>query len=352
MVRIGCDFHPSWQQVSWLNQETGETGDVKLVHEAGAAEKFYGQFPGGTRIGMEATGNCQWFLELLAKLGHEVLVGDAAKIRASDARQQKHDKRDARLLLQLLAENRFPRIWVPSREQKDLRQLLIHRHKLVRIRVQVKNGLQHLAMNQGLQKKKQLWSERGQQALRALPLQPWASRRRADLLKMRSELDAKINALDMAVMEAAEKDARARLLMTQPGVGPITSLAFVLTMGDVSRFQRGKQVASYLGLIPREYSSGGHQRLGSISKQGNSFLRMLLVEAAQSVVRYDESFRKEYLHRCHGKPKGVAKVAAARKLAIRLYWMLRSNTKHPEIVHVESSSRVPLVGATCLRQAS
>jgi transposase len=325
---------------------------VKLVHEAGAAEKFYEQFPAGTRIGMEATGNCQWFLELLAKLGHEVWVGDAAKIRASDARQQKHDKRDARRLLQLLAEGRFPRIWVPSREQKDLRQLLIHRHKLVRIRAQVKNGLQHLAMNQGLQKKKQLWSATGQQALRALPLAPWASRRREDLLKMRSELDAKINALDMAVVEAAEKDARARLLMTQPGVGPITSMAFVLTLGDVSRFQRGKQVASYLGLIPREYSSGGHQRLGSISKQGNSFLRMLLVEAAQSVVRYDESFRNEYLHRCHGKPKGVAKVAAARKLAIRLYWMLRSNTKHPEIVHVESSSRVPLVSKVCFEQAS
>jgi transposase len=352
MVLIGCDFHPSWQQVSWLNQETGETGDVKLVHEAGAAEKFYEQFPAGTRIGMEATGNCQWFLELLAKLGHEVWVGDAAKIRASDARQQKHDKRDARRLLQLLAEGRFPRIWVPSREQKDLRQLLIHRHKLVRIRAQVKNGLQHLAMNQGLQKKKQLWSATGQQALRALPLAPWASRRREDLLKMRSELDAKINALDMAVVEAAEKDARARLLMTQPGVGPITSMAFVLTLGDVSRFQRGKQVASYLGLIPREYSSGGHQRLGSISKQGNSFLRMLLVEAAQSVVRYDESFRNEYLHRCHGKQKGVAKVAAARKLAIRLYWMLRSNTKHPEIVHVESSSRVPLVSKVCFEQAS
>jgi transposase len=281
-----------------------------------------------------------------------VWIGDAAKIRASDVRQQKHDKRDARLLLQLLAENRFPRIWVPSREQKDLRQLLIHRHKLVRIRAQLKNGLQHLAMNQGLQKKKGLWSERGQQALRALPLAPWASRRREDLLKMRSELDAKIDALDLAAMEAAEKDARARLLMTQPGVGPITSLAFVLTMGDVSRFPRGKQVASYLGLIPREYSSGGRQRLGSISKQGNSFLRMLLVEAAQSVVRYDESFRNEYLHRCHGKPKGVAKVAAARKLAIRLYWMLRSNTKHPEIVHVESSSRVALVGNPALRQAS
>jgi Transposase IS116/IS110/IS902 family len=121
------------------------------------------------------------------------------------------------------------------------------------------------------------------------------------------------------------------LLMTRPGVGPITSMAFVLTIGDVSRFLRGKQVASYLGLIPREYSSGGQQRLGAISKQGNTFLRMLLVEAAQGAVRCDESFRNEYLHRCHRKPKGVAKVAAARKLSIRLYWMLRSNTKYPQM---------------------
>ena len=165
MFLIGSDFHPSWQQVSWLNRETGETGDRKLVHEAGAAEKYYRQFPVGSRIGMEATGNCQWFLELMAKLGHEVLVGDAAKIRASEARQQKHDRRDARLLVQLLAEDRFPRIWVPSREEKDLRQLLIHRYKLVRIRAQVKNALQHLALNQGLQRKKRLWSEAGQKAL-------------------------------------------------------------------------------------------------------------------------------------------------------------------------------------------
>ena len=346
MVLIGCDFHPSWQQVCWLDLETGETENRKLVHEPGAVEKFYGGFAAGARIGMEATGNCQWFLELLAGLGHEVWTGDAAKIRASDVREQKHDKRDARLLLRLLRDGRFPRIWVPSREQKDLRQLLIHRHKLVRIRAQVKNGLQHLAMNQGVLKKHRLWSATGQKVLRELPLAPWAGRRREDLLKMMSELDGKIGVLDQAVAEAAEKDERARLLMTQPGVGPITSMAFVLTMGDVARFPRGKQVASYLGLIPREYSSGGKQRLGSISKQGNWFMRMLLVEAAQTAVRRDPQMRNEYLHRCHAKPKGVAKVAAARKLAIRLYWMLRTNTAYPEVVRVESSSRVPLVSAS------
>jgi transposase len=346
MIIIGCDFHPSWQQICWLDKETGETGEKKLVHAAGEAEKFYQQISSPALIGMEATGNCQWFVEMVKAAGHEVWIGDAARIRASDVRQQKHDRRDAALLLQLLVEGRFPRIWTPSGEQRDLRQLLIHRHKLVRLRAQAKNGLQHLAMNQGLQKRRRLWSAAGQKLLREIPLGPWASRRRDDLLSVMELLDQKIASLDMAVKEAAEKDSHARLLMSQPGVGPVTSLAFVLTMGDVTRFGRGKQVASYLGLIPREYSSGGHQRLGSISKQGNRFMRMLLVEAAQVAVRCDPQMRQEYLHRCHAKPKGVAKVAAARKLAIRLYWMLRTQKRYPEIVSIESRSRVPLVSAS------
>jgi len=340
---IGCDYHPSWQQICWLDTATGETEEKKLEHASGEAEKFYRQLPGPALIGMESTGNCQWFVEMATTLGHEVWIGDAAKIRASEVRQQKHDRRDAALILKLMLEKRFPRIWAPSGEEKDLRQLLIHRYKLVRIRAQVKNELQHLAMNQGVTKKKKLWSKAGEQVLRALPLKPWASRRREDLFQVREMLDEQIAPLDQAVAEVAEKNQKARLLMTQPGVGPITSMAFVLTMGDVSRFQRGKQVASYLGLIPREYSSGGHQRLGSISKQGNRFLRMLLVEAAQVAVRYDPGFRNEYLHRCHTKAKGVAKVAAARKLAIRLYWMLRTNRGYPEVVRVESRSRVPVV---------
>jgi transposase len=344
MMLIGCDFHPSWQQVCWVDTDTGQTEEKKLVHASGDAERFYRQFSTPALIGMEATGNCHWFVDMLRDAGHEVWIGDAAKIRASDVRQQKNDKRDAQLLLQLLMEGRFPRIWTPSSQQRDLRQLLIHRHKLVGLRSRVKNELQHLALNQGVQKKRALWSAAGQKLLRELPLRPWASRRREDLLGLGTMLDQQIQLLDQAVKEAAEQNQQARLLMTQPGVGPVTSLAFVLTLGDVHRFPRGKQVASYLGLIPREYSSGGHQRLGSISKQGNRFLRMLLVEAAQSAVRYDPQFRKEYLHRCHQKPRGVAKVAAARKLAIRLYWMLRTNQAYPEIVRIESSPRVALVG--------
>ena len=352
MMIIGCDYHPSWQQICWLDTITGETGEKKLEHASGEAERFYRQLSAPVLIGMESTGNCQWFVEMATASGHDVWIGDAAKIRACDVRAQKHDRRDAALILKLLLEGRFPRIWAPSGEEKDLRQLLIHRYKLVRIRAQVKNELQHLAMNQGVTKKRKLWSKAGERVLRELPLAPWASQRRKDLFRVREMLNGQIDPLDQAVVEVAEKNEKARLLMTQPGVGPITALAFVLTMGDVKRFQRGKQVASYLGLIPREYSSGEHRRYGSISKQGNRFMRMLLVEAAQCAVRCDPQMRSEYLHRCHRKAKGVAKVAAARKLAIRLYWMLRTNTGYPGVVRVESSSRVPLVSASLPGQAS
>src|SRR5437762_13158768 len=116
--------------------------------------------------------------------------------------------------------------------------------------------------NKGVQRKHKLWSQAGQQILRELPLQPWAGRRRDDLLKLMAMLDQQIEPLDQAVKAEAQRDKMALLLQTQPGVGAITALAYVLTMGDVSRFPRGKQVASYLGLIPREHSSGGRQKLG------------------------------------------------------------------------------------------
>jgi transposase len=344
MIIIGCDFHPSWQQIAWVDTETGDMVEQKLMHADGEAERFYRRLSGQVRVGIETTGNCHWFVDMLLGMGHEVWMGDAARIRAKQVRKQKTDRRDAAHILDLLLKNDFPRIWIPSRQERDHRQLLLHRHKLVTLRVRVKNELQHLAMNQGMQKGRRLWNREGQKQLLELALAPWAGIRRQDLLELLKKLDQQILVLDQAVKKAAEENEKARLLMTQPGVGPITSLAFVLTIGEATRFRRGKQVASYLGLIPSEYSSGSKRRLGSISKQGNRFLRMLLVEAAQSVIRHDPKFRKEYQHRCHSKPKAVAKVAAARKLAVRLFWMLRSNKPYPEVVRIESSSQDALAG--------
>ena len=346
MTIVGCDFHPGWQQVAVFDSETGEIRELKLENGNGEAEHFYRGLSSPARIGFEASGNTQWFEDLLDRLGHEVWLGDAAAIRASYVRKQKTDRRDAAHILKLLLENRFPRLWRPSAAERDLRQLLIHRHKLVGIRARVKNGLQHLMLNRGVQLKQKLWSKAGQKALCSLPLEGWAARRRQDLLHLLTGLNPQIRQLDEAIEQAAQENPGARLLMTQPGVGPITALAYVLTMGDVHRFQRGKQVASYLELIPTERSSSNRRRLGAISKQGNPFLRLLLVESAQTVNRLDEGFRKQYQHRCHRMPKPVAKVAAARRLAVRLFWMLRTNTSYPEIARIESSPGEAVVGAS------
>jgi hypothetical protein len=161
MMIIGCDFHPSWQQIAWLDSETGETGEQKLVHASGDAKIFYQQLAASVLIGMEATGNSQWFVEPVEDLGHEIWIGDAAQIRASYVRKQKTDKRDAAQILKPVVEGRFPRLWMPDREQRDLRQLVLHRHKLAMIRSRVKNELQHLSLNKGMQKKRTLWSQAG-----------------------------------------------------------------------------------------------------------------------------------------------------------------------------------------------
>jgi transposase len=332
MIIIGCDFHPSFQQIAVFDTATGATTNHKLMHAAGEAERFYRRLTSAALVGIEAVGNDQWFVQLLQKLDHEVWIGDAAQIRASYVRKQKTDRRDAKHILQLLVEGRFPRIWIPGAEMRDHRQLLIHRHKLVQIRTRVKNELQHLMLNQGMQKKQKLWSAEGRTALASLPLEPWTDRRRHDLLNLLSMLDGQLEDLNIAVTQVAKQYPEVSLLMSQPGVGAVTALAFALTIGDVRRFQRSKQVASYLGLIPREYSSGGKQRMGGISKQGNRLLRFLMVESANIAVRFDPVFRKEYLHRCHQKHFTVAKVAAARKLAIRMYWILRTQTPYPQVL--------------------
>jgi transposase len=238
MKIIGCDFHPSFQQIAICDVETGEFQERKLSHADGQAERFYRELGEPALIGIEATGNSQWFLDLVQRLGHEIRVGDAAKIRASYVRKQSTDKRDAGHILKLLLEKRFPQLWTPSAAMRDQRQLLRHRDKLVEVRTKVKNSLQHLAMNQGMQKKSQLWTRQGMEQFQQLAMPGWAGTRRKDLLQLLKELNGQIEPLDQAVKQAAEQHPQAQLLMTQPGVGPVTALAFVLTIGDVARFAR------------------------------------------------------------------------------------------------------------------
>jgi transposase len=348
---IGCDLHSRYQVVAWVNGETGEIMRRRLEHETGEAKRFYEGLPRGAVVGIEATIPALWFERLLAEHGHQLWVGDAAKIRASETRKQKYDGRDAEHILDLLRANRFPRIWTPSGEDRDLRQLLVHRIKLVRARTTVKNQLHALAMSQGVCRKHKLWTVRGRAELEGLRLLPWASRRRKELLEMLDQLDAAIEPLEQAVEKEARARAEAVRLMTHPGVGPVVSLAFVLTLGPVERFPNSRKLVSYLGLNPRESSSGGRQRLGAISKQGNSMMRWLLVEGAHRAVVFDPELRRAYQRLKFRRVSGVAKVAMARRLAVRLYWMLRAHLDYAQLVRTSgspSSAVVPQVAGSRL----
>jgi len=169
MMIIGVDYHPSFQAMAFLVEETGECGEQELNHSDGQAEKFYRDLKQrgiSVRVGMEATGYSRWFERLLAELGFELLIGDPAEIKARRVKKLKYDRYDARLLRRLMLENNFPQTWVPSPENRDLRQLLWHRHRLVQMRTRIMNQLQALAMNEGYRWKKKTVQRTGANAVR------------------------------------------------------------------------------------------------------------------------------------------------------------------------------------------
>jgi len=225
MLIVGCDYHPGFQQIAFVDMETGELQERRLAHPE-EAEKFYRELAASgvkVRVGMEASGHARWFERLLAELQFELWMGDAATIRAKRVRKQRTDRHDAQHMLNLLLEGRFPRIWVVSWENRDLRQLLWHRHRMVTMRTRIMNQLQAVAINEGLRCKKRLWRERGRKQLEAFPLARWASRRRRDLLELLDRLNPTITELTQAIEQEVEKYPEAQRLMTHPGVGALTS---------------------------------------------------------------------------------------------------------------------------------
>ena len=209
------------------------------------------------------------------------------------------------------------------------------------MRTRVMNQLHVVALNEGLRRKKALWRPAGRSELESLVLARWASRRRQDLLDVLDQLTPKIQELTRALEEEVEKRPVTRRLMTHPGVGPLTALAFELVIGTPQRFHCGKQIASYVGLVPSEESSGDRRRLGHISKQGNSLLRFLLVEAAQVTVRSQPQWRSKFFHLALRRGRKIAKVAMARKLAVHLYWMWRQGWDYGQFEKFGSHAGAP-----------
>jgi transposase len=243
-------------------------------------------------------------------------------------RKTKTDRRDALHILDLLRHDRFPTIWVPDPATRDLRALLTHRMRLVRIRTMVKNGLHAIALNYRLARGSKLLRQAGLGQLRALALPPHTAQRHS--LQLLAGLNAQIRELDDAITAAALAHPDAPRLITHPGVGALTALATIVVLGPVARFHDSKHVVSYVGLAPAVNASADKYHLGHITKQGSTLLRFALGQAASHASRMDVDLKRTYFTLVHRRGRPKAKVAVARKLLVRLFIMLRDQIDYDE----------------------
>jgi len=330
-IYIGVDFHARQQTICYLKTEDGEIITRELKHaDKAEVRAFYAQFSGRVIVGLEASGYSPWFEAMLEQLGHEVWLGHATEIRRRARWRQKNDRRDAELILDLMLHDEFPRLHRPTLESREVLRMLRYRHKLVKMRTMGKNSVQALALQCGLAKGKQLFTQAGKQTLLAAvrsPVMQWQSEHWFQLLE----------ALDQQLLETmhwctaqSKSDTRVARLRTHPGIGLLTGLCLVHTLQPIGRFPNSRKVAAYVGFDPIERSSAERTRFLGISKAGSRLLRYLLVEAGHTAVRKDEDLKRFYqrVSERRGRPK--AKVAAARKLLIRAYIMLRDEIDYAE----------------------
>jgi transposase len=331
-VYIGVDIHARQQTLSYLDTSDGTTGQVVLDHEQDDVREFYSQFQGEVIIGIEASGYTNWYEELVEQLGHQLVVGDAGEIRLLARRRQKNDRRDADLLLELLVRGEFPILYRSSKASRELLRQLRYRHKLVKLRTMVANTLHALALNAGISLRAKLLTKGGRRQLSGLQLSASSQQQRDQLLSLADELTHRIQKVEQWLEAQAKDDERVQRLQTHPGVGLLTALCVVHTLGEVSRFSCTRKVAAYVGFDPMEDSSAERKAYGGISKAGSRLLRYLLIEAGQTAARDDEQLKQFYRRLLPRRGKARAKVAVGRKLLIRCFIMWRAEIDYAEFL--------------------
>jgi transposase len=322
---IGVDFHPHQQTIAWCDTQTGDTRTFDLAHDRERVREFYRSLPEPAIVGIEASARAVWFENMLFESDHKLLVGNPVLIRKRAVSRHKNDRRDAELILELLMRDEFPALWRRPSESNEVLEILRLRLSLVRQRTQVYNRLQALAHNVGLPKGR-MRTLVFQALVKAVDMEEAGCLARSQYFVMLGTFNEQIRQLEEWLRKKAQTNASAQLLETQKGVGYLTALATVHTLGDVSRFTRvSKQVVSFAGFDPLERSSAGKVRFGGVSKAGSPLLRFQLGQATQIVARWDPKLKSFYKRIAKKKPKAVAKTATARKLLVKLAIMLRDN---------------------------
>lgn len=290
-------------------------------------ERFYGSFDKPALVGVEATGGLDWFEEMIFEKGHKLLVGNPQEIRRRAKSRHKSDKRDAETILDLLMHGEFPEVWRRDRQSRTELEMLRFRQHLVRQRTCVANQLQALARKRGLGRFTAS-TKKARTMLLTAGMSEADAYLRESLCALYDDLTGRIERSDKRLLELADGNESVKRLMTHSGIGFQTALAVVATLGPPQRFSNLRQVTAFVGLDPLNSSSGEKHRIGRISKHGSRLCRYLLGQAAAR--SQDRSIKEAYSRIRSRRSTAVAKVAAARRLLVNCYVMLRDGIDYAE----------------------
>jgi transposase len=330
-IYIGVDFHARQQTICYLKTETGELVISELKHQdKDQVRAFYQQFRGTAIIGLEASGYSPWFEAMLERLGCEVWLGDATEIRRRARWRQKSDRRDAELIWDLMVHHEFPRLHQPLAKSREVLRMLRYRQKLIKVRTMSKNSLQAIALQAGLGKGRHLLTQAGRQELLTAEMSSALRWQCEHWFALMQPLNQQLVETMTWFKEQSKGDVAISRLRTHPGIGLLTSLCLLHTLQPVSRFRNQRKVVAYAGFDPMIRSSAERAIYLGISKAGSRMLRYLLVEAVHTAIRYDDELKRFYQRVAERRGRPKAKVAAARKLLIRAYIMLRDEIDYAE----------------------
>lgn len=338
MYYAGIDLHKKTTYISVIDDRGNLVAKKNLASKEKDIGDFLGALPQRPKLVMESTRAWYWLYDFLKDEGYEVVVSNPKKTKAIAAAKIKNDKLDSHMLAQLLRADLLATVYVSDPATRELKELLRHRARLVRDASRMKNRIHNLLAKNNVELPvSDIFGVKGRELLSRVELPSHHQRPLERYLHLYDELRAGIEPLDREVRQRVKDDDQARLLMSLPGVGPVVALTLLAEIGEISRFKSHRQLASYAGLVPSLRSSAGKDHLGRISKEGSTWMRWALVEAAQAVARGKKTrmsmyFRKKIVKLGYRK----ATVATAHRLLQFVFYLLRD--QKPYVEQIESAA--------------
>lgn len=329
MYYTGIDLHRKTSFFTTVDQSGQIVKKYNLANEESQILSYLNALIEPTRVVIESTANWYWLYDLLTDKGFDVVISNPVKTKAIASARIKNDKLDSHMLAQLLRADLVASVHASSQPTRELKELLRHRSKLVRDSVRMKNRIHNImAKNNLTAPVSDLFGRKGLEFLEHAPLPRYQRMQVETYLDLYQSIKEQVTALTDDIHKKAKNNAMAKLLMTIPGVGPITAMFMVAEIEDISRFPSYRHLASYAGLVPCLDASADKQRIGHITKQGSPHLRTALVEAAQASTRTRSRLNVFFRRRIVRSGYQKAIVATAHKIIQYAYFILRDQTPY------------------------